>query len=92
MSEVKPQPLVTFDNDPSNNKEVEEMLDEQIKQNQEKYKEATKGLEETSREAKYRYLDTKLMKGWNTKGKLKERIEKESKKIPFFLRKKKEEK
>ena len=39
MSEVKPQPLVTFDNDPSNNKEVEEMLDEQIKQNQEKYKE-----------------------------------------------------
>ena len=58
----------------------------------EKYKEATKGLEETSREAKYRYLDTKLMKGWNTKGKLKERIEKESKKIPFFLRKKKEEK
>ena len=28
MSEVKPQPLVTFDNDPSNNKEVEEMLDE----------------------------------------------------------------
>ena len=25
MSEVKPQPLVTFDNDPSNNKEVEEM-------------------------------------------------------------------
>ena len=30
MSEVKPQPLVTFDNDPSNNKEVEEMLDEQI--------------------------------------------------------------
>ena len=39
MSEVKPQPLVTFDNDPSNNKEVEEMLGEQIKQNQEKYKE-----------------------------------------------------
>lgn len=54
-----------------------------------KYKEATKGLEETSREAKYAYMDTKLMTGWNIKGKLKERVQNEKKpKIPFFLRNK----
>lgn len=57
-----------------------------------KYKEASKGLEETSREAKYAYMDTSLMQGWNVKGKLKERVESEKKpKVPFFLRNKNKE-